>query len=892
MNGRLLPPLRPSRGAALATALLAVVVAAAPAIAQPTRIAFRHLTTEEGLSAGQVNALLQDRLGFVWIATVDGLDRYDGYDVREFRHRDGDPSSLSDNDVSSLVQSRRGGLWVGTFGGLNYLDLAAETFTRFLHDEDDPHSLGSNEVLALAEAEDGTLWVGTTEGLDRYDPETGRFAHYRPAPAGGSPLRVGVQALVVDAEGAVWAGTQSGLYRFDPGAETFRHHPNPASDLAETGVAALRSRERGGLWVGTEGLGLFAFTDGAFTAVPLLDERLNQSIVIAILEDQEGTLWVGTAGGGLLRRTPGGDVRAHVASRDDPTSLSDDYVAALMQDRQGILWVGTYDGVDRFDRARRPFRTYRYDPERAGTLPSNTVHSVLETRDRRLLVGTDRGLSVTDSTREAFVTYPVGRDPRVTALHEDRRGRVWVGTAAAGGLYAFDPATGRAERHPLGPEAEIAEAEGVVYDIEEDAEGQLWVATVGDGLFRYDPETRRARRLRGAPDPSGRLSSDQVKAIVRAPGGGLWVGSRGGLDRLDASGDRVVHVPLGLGSDTDPEDESVLALHATDDGTLWIGTEGRGLYRRAPDGALTRFSEADSDLPSNTVHAVVEDESRYLWLSTSRGLARFEPATETFRIFETEGAGAAALNRAATRGPGGALLFGSADGLLAFDPLQLSVVNPYPPQLVLTGVQVIDAEAEPGSDGALRVAAPLAETVYLRYDDYVVTFELAALHYADPARNRYQVQLEGIERDWRDLGTDRRATYTNLGPGRYTLLARAFSADGVPTTEPLSIRVVVAPPWWRTPLAYLFYGLLLVGALVAGDRFQRRRLLRQERERAERREAELRAEMAEAEARVLKVENERKATELEQAAELKRAYDALEESHRDLKAAQAQLVQA
>jgi signal transduction histidine kinase len=378
----------------------------------------------------------------------------------------------------------------------------------------------------------------------------------------------------------------------------------------------------------------------------------------------------------------------------------------------------------------------------------------------------------------------------------------------------------------------------------------------------------------------------------------LWVGTRGGLDRLDAvgGGGRFTHFTHDPADAQSLADESVLSVHASADGTLWVGTEGGGLGRldtANPEQGFTHFNEANSDIPSNAVHAVVEDGDGYLWLSTSRGLARFDPTTETFRVFESGGGPAAGtLNRAAMRTARGTLLFGSAEGLLAFDPRQLGAVNPYPPQLVLTGVQVIDERVAPGEEAALRVAAPMAGTIYLDHDDYVVTFELAALHYADPARNRYQVQLEGIERDWRDLGTDRRATYTNLGPGRYTLRARAFSADGVETERPLEIRIVVAPPWWRTIWAYLAYGLLFIGALVGADRFQRERLVRKERERAERREAELRAEMAEAEARVLKVENDRKAAELEQAAELKRAYEALEASHRDLKATQAQLVQA
>src|SRR5690606_34120836 len=332
---------------------------------------------------------------------------------------------------------------------------------------------------------------------------------------------------------------------------------------------------------------------------------------------------------------------------------------------------------------RRPFSTFRYDPGRPGTLASNAVSAVLETRTRRLLVGTDRGLSVTDSVRQEFRTYPVGADPNVTALFESRSGWVWVGTAAPGVLYAFDPESGRATEHRLLRGDEATASSAAVYAIAEDAEGHLWVGTVGDGLFRYAPETGAVVRFRHDPSRPAGLSSDQVRALAATAGGALWVGTAEGLDRLDLSTARFTHFPLT--SDADPADERLLALHAAGDGTLWVGTEGSGLYRLEGD-TRTRFTEANSDLPSNTVQAIVEDENGYLWLSTSRGLARFETATETFRVFDSEGATAVrALSRAATRAAGGTLLFGSAEGLLAFSPLQLSAVNPYPPQLVLTG---------------------------------------------------------------------------------------------------------------------------------------------------------------------------------------------------------------
>jgi len=529
---------------------------------------------------------------------------------------------------------------------------------------------------------------------------------------------------------------------------------------------------------------------------------------------------------------------------------------------------------------------HRHEPGRASSLVSNTVLALAQTRDGVVWVGTDEGLDRTDSTRTAYAHVATPGGDGVTALYESREGTLWVGLQS--GLYRFD---GRSAFTLVGPKPTVVSA------IVEDDAGTLWVGTLERGLGRLDPETGRLDFFTHEPARPNSLSNDLVRAVALAPDGTLWIGSYGGLDRLDseAGGGHFTHFPHDPNDPASLSDGTVLSLLADADGTLWIGTEGGGLNRfdpAAPEAGFTRYTESNSDLPGNTVHAILEDDG-YLWLSTSQGLARFDPIPDTFRPFGTDGfAGLRDLNGAALLTAEGDMLFGSADGLIEFDPGDVTAGNPHPPQIALVGVQILNEDVVPGEEAALRAAAPTVEAVYLGPDDEVVTFEFAALHFSDPGRNRYAVRLEGFDREWREMGTARQVTYTNLDPGRYTLLVKAWSAYNVETPEPLALRVFVAPPWWRTGWAYLLYALVFVGLLVGADRWQRQRLLRKERERAERREAELRAEMAEAESRVLKVENERKAVELERARELREAYAALEESHRHLKATQAQLVQA
>ncbi len=887
-----LPPLLARMAAFLAIGL--ALVRAESGSAQT--ISFQHLFVEDGLSEEKINALLQDERGFIWIGTLDGLDRFDGYAVTEFRNADDDSTTISANGVLALLEDADGYIWVGTSdGGLNRFDPATETFSRFRHHPDIPGSLPNDDINALAQQQDGTMWIGTDAGLARLDDDTGLFTTYKHAAGNSASLTHDVVlSLYADEEGTLWVGTNGGgLNRFDHESGSFTSL-QVADNSPGNIISVITSRERGGLWIGTYGGGVRSLDPTLDSFQPVeLEGGIGATIITSLFEDPDGSLWIGTAGGGLHKLDADNYQVSYQPDENREDALSHNFVRTIMGDRQGILWVGTYGGLNWFDQARSSFKVYTHDSEQDHSLSSNTVLSVIQTADSTLWVGTDDGLSRLGNNDGVFERFlPTGAlnggQEFITALCESESGQLWVGTRA--GLLEFNRSA-RSFRHI------VLDGE-VVSAILEDSTGQLWVGSLGNGLILHDPQTGSNEKiLRDSARPAS-LSHETIEAIEEMPDGSLWFGTRGGLDRLrdrarGGSFDHFRHDPANAAS---LSDNSVLALHAQSNGRLWIGTEGGGLNLFSPENpenGFTVYSETNSDLPSNVVRAIVEDASGFLWLSTSRGLARFDPVTETFRVFDSERTpGLRSLTDASFGSPSGALFFGGADGLISFDPSQIATSNPYPPQVSLTGVQILGLEVVPGENAALREAAPTTDVVYLDHDHTVVTFEFAALHFTESGRNRYAVMLEGLEDEWRDLGLERRAVYTGLDPGRYTLRVKAASADGIWTEEPLAISVHVAPPWWRTVWAYAFYALIFGGLVFVADRFQRRRLLREESAKAERREAELRAEMAEAEAKVLKIENERKAAELEQAHALEKAYSALEESHRHLTTTQGQLIQA
>ena len=859
---------RPARAAAALAAGVALVLGAVVfAAAQPAAteaappaagrggLEFQHLSVEQGLPNAAVTAVTQDSLGFVWVGTLDGLVRFDGVETVELR-RSSDPATIPSNVVQALAPGPGGDVWIGTGAGLARFDARTETVARV--------EGGATDVRALAPDGRGGVWVGTEAGLAR----VGADGAVEEVP--GVP-RTAVEALLPDASGGLWVGTADGLlWRADDGRSRLVRLAGGEAPA----VSALAGRGRGGVWVGTLGAGLLAIDGGRLVPVDL-GPGLFATDVTSVYEDAAGTVWVGTMGGGLRRLVPGGAVTVFTAALDDPASLASDEVTDLFEDRQGVLWVATYNGLDRFDRARDTATHILHDDRRPGSLSSNTVLSVLAASDGAVYVGTGRTLDRTTDgrtfTHAAVPTTGARNGTQVTALYEDGAGAVWAGTRAAGLFRVRD---GDLERTPFSSPTGTPSVTAIL----EGQDGRFWVGTATRGLALYDRDAGEAQFLTGRRGGAG--GALRVRSLAETEAGALWVGTETGLCRL--SGGALGCLPALDGA-------TVYALHA-DGRTLWAGTDG-GLAR--VEGArVTRYTAEATDLPGDDVYAVVPDDTGTLWLATSGGIARFEPVTETFAPRLGGGGAERIPNTAAARGPDGRLYFGGTRGLLTFDPQSLRPRNAIPPEVAITGVDIAGQPVGPGDDGVLDAAAPLAERVVLDPDQDYLTVHYAGLHFSDPAQNTYRVRLDGLDDDWRPVGRTREATFSTLPPGDYTFEVQAANADGVWSAQAASLGVVVLPPWWRTWWALAGFAALGVAGLVQTDRWQRARLLRRERERAERREAELRAETAEAEHRKAQAELER-AREVEEAnAKLEAANGRLEASIRELKETQAQLVQS
>lgn len=829
-------------GALQRVSVVVLATAAAAATAGEERISFGHLSLEEGLSQSIIEQIVQDRTGFMWFATEDGLNRFDGYRFSVHRNVPSDPQSLSYNELKALYEDRDGALWVGVFAsGLNRFDPSTEKVVRYQHDHDQPGSLAADTVRCVLEDGAGRLWVGTEGGgLDLLDRSTGTFTHHRADPDDPHAISHNdVRTIYEDRDGTLWIGTNGGgLNRFDPERGVFfayRHSADDPTSLGNDTVLAIHEDASRTLWVGTYGGGLDSLdrNTGTFTHHrndPDDPTSLSNDFVKTLCEDHVGTLWVGTDGGGLNRYNR--DNRSFTSFRHDPikpNSLSSDRVYAVLQDRSHVLWVGTYGGgLNYFDVTRKEFRRYGNDPGDENSLSNNIVWSFHEDPDGVLWVGTDSGglnrLDRSTGTWQWFLHRP--DDPSslshntVRVVFGDRDDRLWIGTNG-GGLNRLDRATGRFIHYRHDPDDPDTLSHDQLRSISQDRSGALWIGTFGGGLDRLDPTTETFTHFRHDPDNPTSLSHDFIRFAFEDSRGALWVGTQGGgLNRLDPRSTEFVHYrhdpedPTSIGTD------HVFAVHEDESGTMWFGTFGGGISRldRAT-GRFRRFREGDG-LASDSVYAMLEDRFGTLWISTTKGLSRFDPVTEIFRNFDVrDGLQSNEFNGgSAYLSSRGEMFFGGINGFNAFFPNEIKV-NSVVPTVVITDLLLFNESIGVGDAVNGRVLLDRSITftphVDLSYRDNVVSFEFAALHFSSPGKNRYAYRMAGFSDDWVPVSAERRfATFTGLRPGRYVFSVRGANSDGFWNEDDTSITLTIKPPFWST-WWFRLTGLAVLAALVA-----------------------------------------------------------------------------
>ncbi len=791
-----------------------------------TDLKFEHLGLEEGLSQSSIYGIAQDKQGFMWFGTEDGLNRYDGYDFIVYKPKPNDFNSLADGFIQELYTDRDGLLWIGTnSGGLDRLDPQTMQFTHFVHDPENDNSLSSNDVLAIFQDDTGVFWVGTHGGgLNRLEltpahddvPATAqitRFQHDDADPASLSHDMV--TAVFQDHTGTLWVGTDGGLDRFNPETATFSHYRHGVDDpnsLSSNQITAVFQDTHENLWVGTE-LGLNRLLNdagngrfGRYLYDPMNPDSISHNQVRVIYEDSRGRLWVGTEEGLNLVNLRTYTFRRYSHDHTDSQSIANDSILSIFEDESGVFWLGyPGGGISMAEPGRDRFTLYRPQNGDPADLSHEVVFGIAEAPDKTIWLGTQHGLNQFDPQSETFTAY--FHNPQfphslindtVWAVAAAKNGDIWAGTE--GGLSRLNPATGIFNNYQFQPDDPTSLGHNYIWTLYLDRADNLWIGTEA-GLSHYLPESNSFENFQYNADDPNSLGGQAVVGIFEDSKGTLWVGTfDGGLNRMDRESGTFTRYQHDPGDPNSLSHNAVMAFYEDENGRLWLGTYGGGLNVFDPQTEqFQHYREADG-LPNDVVYAILADELGTYWLSTNKGLSRFNPQTETFQNFNVnDGLQSNEFDlNAYLHSSSGEFYFGGVNGLNRFDPTEIHL-NPYLAPVVLTTL------TQSGQPVSPEQTALDMSSVNLFWPNNAFEFEMAALNYDRSEKNQYAFMLAGFDDSWNMVGTRRFGRYTNLPGGDYTLYLAAANADGFWHITEQPIHMTVQPPWWQT---WWFRGLL------------------------------------------------------------------------------------
>lgn len=815
----------------------------------PPKIQFKHLTTENGLSNNLLTSVVKDSKGFVWIATLDGLNRYDGKKIKTYRHSEDDPNSLGSNEVFSLCVDPYGTLWIGADSrGLNRYNPETDNFTRYLNPNDS--TALANTIVIVISDKSGILWLGTHHGgFHSFDPKTEKFTSYVNIPGDSSSLSHNyIWALLEDSKGNLWIGTiGGGLNKFNRESGTFtryQHDPVNPNSLSNDLVPGICEDKSGALWLGTYGGGInkLIFTGDNDSAVfthykynPSNPVGISGNNIDCIMVDKNDFLWFGTAQTGLNRSASSLDnndqlsIISYKHDPYDPSSLIGNSIRHLYVDDDEVYWISSYGGLNIYNSKQKPFRNYKHEAGNPFSFEGDFATTLLEDKSGTIWIGTQNGgLNKWDRKTDKIINFI--HDPfnpnsisenTVKSLGEDKDGYIWVGTYAES-LNKFDKKTGKFVRYkhdPLKPGtiSEITLDRGIV---EDKKSGLLWIATANKGFNIYNKKTDSFFNIYNNPDSLKILNSNLYTGIRLIDRKGIfWIATKeGGLILCDPEKDELNRLEYNPDEAASLGDNSILSVYEDKSGFFWIGTGGSGLLKLDKrDNKFCRYSIKDG-LPGEVINSILEDDHGYFWISTNKGLSKFNTTNETFRNYDVEDGLLSNDMGKGIKTKSGEMMFICGSGFVIFHPDSIKDNIKIPP-VYITDFYLFNKPVPVGYDslsGRIVLKKSIIETdeLELNYDDNVFSFEFVALDYQAPFNNKYAYIMEGFDKDWTYTDANRNiATYTNLDPGEYVFRVKGSNNDGYWNEKGASMKVIILPPWWRTNLAYLIY-FLLIGSII------------------------------------------------------------------------------
>lgn len=814
--------------------IIGVLLFLAALSASGQAIPFSILGIKDGLPQATITCMMQDREGYVWAGTKDGLTRYDGYQFEVIRYVQGDTTSLSSNSITSICQDLSGNIWVGTNFGLNKLDPQSLYCRRYYHWFEDDRSLSSNKITSTITDHHGDVWIGTENGLNKLESPDGNFKTYSirendPYSLSGNS----VNTLFADRHNNLWVGTDAGLNLLLPEGN-FKRYKRDFEDnnsLSDNIVSSIVEDHDGNLWVGTRN-GLNKFNPvleifSRYYADFPKENLLGSSIINALMVDDRGKIWVGTpAGLNQLYRSKA-DERDALSGSLSYGELPNSYATYLMCDRSGLIWIGTLSaGIATLNNEAQQFFSQRFGQSKGHVPERNKSYSFFRPDDQTLLAATGAGLMKfeKDGTQipDRMQWKPVGKAGTAEVVVRDitrgSDGKVWAATDGEG-LWQLDPETYDAVKKYT---VDARDLDGIpsnkVSCIVPAHGGDLWVGTIGGGFSLFDAETEQFKIFRFSGDDPASLRDNNISCMYLEDEETLWLGTgNSGLYRLDVPSERLRRFEPGdpkagkLGSGI------INDVHIDNDGHLWVATSGGGLCRYEGGDKFTSFTVEDG-LASNVVLGIRCDFESNLWLSTNGGISAYSPETSTFRNYnEKDMPGSNTFFAGSSfQDNESRIYFGGANGFYYFYAEGLRENTFIPPVVICRFNLLRDDVLRQDSGRDKRIN----DNIVLKHNHPGFTIEFAALNYKQPEKNQYAYRLTGLSDEWRYMGNRRFATFSNLAPGNYTFEVRGSNNDGFWNDEPAALSFTVQHAFWQTAGFRVAAACLLIGILYLAYRYR------------------------------------------------------------------------
>lgn len=792
------------------------------------------ISAREGLAQSWITCILKDRLtGLMWFGTLDGLYIYDGYSFHVHKYDRNSSSSLPRDAILSLHQDQNGSIWVGTSGGLARFNRNFANFTSWHYDPLDPSSISNDSITAIHTDSEGNLWLGTRDGLNRFEASQNRFTRFMHASDNLATLSDNhVKTIFQDSDGTLWIGTEDGLNRFSYASASFERNTSEYSRLiADDGkkisyqglpVSAINDIVEDNdkrLWLATNnGLVEYQRSKNIFLLYKRIPSNtLSQDSLTAIMPGKDGRLRLTSDGNGLIIFDPQNETFTSIQDNAHGINLISSYLSALFEDEREILWLATHGrGVNKI--RKNPFSWYGSNSSSSLRLSDNNIKSVYQDKNGIVWVGTQNGLNRIGTDKKILPPlFHKNDDPlslphnQINAITQDRFGTLWFGTPSGLAKLNSDGTFNVILHNPLLYSSLTHNNISALYP---DPSGKLWVGTAGGGLSLYDPLNQKAIPYRYNLHDPNTLSNNYIQALTIDRHGVLWVGTSDGLNRFDRNREEFVRYKHDYRNPNSLSNSNITAIHEDSRGNLWISTWGGGLnlYDAASD-QFTVYQQKDG-LGSNILLGMLEEAPGLLWLSSDKGLTRFDTMNKTFRVYNIYDGlqGNEFSLGACARTEDGDFYFGGLNGLNRFKP-DVIQESAFVPKIALTKFKVFDREIPLTTDGSNN------EKITLSYRDNYFSLEYSALDYMSPEKIKYAYKLEGFDSDWIYADARRFASYTNLDGGSYTFRVKATNSDGLWEGEGIKLQIIIEAPPWKSWWAYCLYFFTLCFAVFALMRY-------------------------------------------------------------------------